>query len=627
MISRLLFPFGSAATARFARVAVLAMAAALSPTAASAAPGFIITGQYEEMQSIVLAEDVDGAITAFDLYLYFDMSRNRLARLPVSIFLAAADAGNTTLWSDILEVADELLAVRSLARGAPEPSYPPFLMRAMLYPAAEAAFIDAVVRPEVHPAPIDVNRYYIAHSELYIGPRQTQVRYIFFRALDPSQLDSIRRATTNLEDLRSRIVREELTFEDAAAQYSQAPSARRGGLIPAFEPGTHFAEFEYQAFALRRAGELSPVFGGNEGAYLLGLVGRTEERKLPIEEAREEIIERLRIEQVSPYYRLALGKLRRKTFTDNRSGLWEFGDLATPLALVGERELSRNQVMRINPAVVNADYVIQWQLVFSEISRWIEGEIIFDAVTSLRLDDHPYIQRARRIARTIFTARAELARRAGPSRFGTLEQAMEALGGGSDATDPDETQTVGVPQSRVIKILIKARREAFEEPGRAESVQDLMNKIAGQISSGYFPTRPEPLPIDETLRTIYETRPSDLEDLIDEINSRLELSVFLDIDSIKVTDMDWRDALPGLAWRPEIIGLYTGQIAAGASTGRRQAFFYILDERVDRDSFWLQVPLALQTAAFELEKRNLLDLETERIREERSASVQSGGGR
>ena len=50
-----------------------------------------------------------------------------------------------------------------------------------------------------------------------------------------------------------------------------------------------------------------------------------------------------------------------------------YADLETPIALVGEKRLTRDQMIRVNPGVVNAAYEVQWEVVFNEVSSWVEG--------------------------------------------------------------------------------------------------------------------------------------------------------------------------------------------------------------------------------------------------------------
>lgn len=80
-------------------------------------------------------------------------------------------------------------------------------------------------------------------------------------------------AETRLNKLRDDIINGKITFEAAARRFSQAPSAARGGSIPPFRPGELFSLFEEKTNALE-PGQISPVFPGPGGFYLVKLIRR-----------------------------------------------------------------------------------------------------------------------------------------------------------------------------------------------------------------------------------------------------------------------------------------------------------------------------------------------------------------
>ncbi|MCH8332358.1 hypothetical protein IIC65_00340, partial [Candidatus Sumerlaeota bacterium] len=212
----------------------------LAPSAASGAPEFVLDGRVGALEQLILAVDAEGPVTALDVLFYLDMAGYRAGALEVGHWLAEEGDRDPGAWQRIREGVEEYLAVRALARrssigtgaDATSLSAPSSAARQMLHTGAEAAWIETTVRPAITVTQTDVNRHYITHPELYARPRRVQVRTIFTRVADMSQIALQREALQQLGALRDRIVAGELAFEDAARQFSEASSGAGGGLLP-----------------------------------------------------------------------------------------------------------------------------------------------------------------------------------------------------------------------------------------------------------------------------------------------------------------------------------------------------------------------------------------------------------
>lgn len=578
---------------------------ALASAGAFAAPTFVTDGRYKELQALVLAQDAGGSVTALDVLLYLDIARDDTASIvPIDEWLAKPEERKPASWNQIKAAVEQFLAIQSFARAGPPPQTPDYVQRDLLYSAAEATWVDSTVRPDVRVDDADINRYYIAHPEKYAEPERAQVRYIFFPVADLTQLSRQREAETKLQTVRTQIAKGEIKFEDAAKQFSGAPSKNSGGLIPEFTRGTHFQELEYQSFALKKPGDMSPVFAGNEGVYLVQLVSRIEPKRAPLSQVKEEIRERLAHEHIRSYYKLALEKLKAKSYTANYASLWQYTALETPVSLIGGTTLTRDQLMKINPAAINANYDVQWGVVLGESERWIEGEIVLRDVERQGLGGGPYIARAKQISQAYLTARAAIDGKVPLQEVATKEAALKTLGG--------EGSAQGITQSRVIAISLLPDDEALKAEGRQEAVHETIRQLTETVSRGELPTRPTSTEFAKALAEAAAKNDDELQKLLDSMRRDLKLSPWTDV-TVRLQDLGWKDSLPGLSPFPAIVGLKAGQLSGAQPIASSMNYYYVAAQRVSEKNPWMDSPLALRTAAFDTQKKKIMDQEIAKI--------------
>ncbi|GEM_PF-5690023 len=575
-----------------------------------AAPAFILDGRIEELDARIVAEDADGRVSALDVLFYLDMTRNPWVHLPAEAWLAEP-ATIAPASQEALRASTELyLAIRSLARQGTAAALPAAHLARLELTALKAAWVDQVVRPAIRVTPTDVHHYYISNPEQYAAPPRLQVRYIFLPVRDLSSAEETRAGEASLGALRDRIADGEISFEEAARRFSQAPSAAQGGLLPEFAPGTHFAEFERQAFGLRQPRTMSPVFVGNEGVYLLELVRREEPSRTPVVEVEKEIAARLAHEHVRSYYYLFLNRLARKTFIRDLAWTWEGGAGDGPIAMVGDRRLSRDEILRLNPAVINAGYEIQWGAVFQEAAEWIEGELIRRDLTKRAPGPSRFQDQARRIAREILTAEPVLLARAGSEGAASVEAALRTLGKG-------EEEAPGLPEARVVAVTLRSTGDGVTEIGREEFARRTLARLEAVVLQGRLPTRPEPTEFAETLLTAAARRgEAGVLDAIDDLEKALEQSPWEGV-KISLRHLGWKSSLTGLAWHPSLAWLEPGKVSPPQPMIDRVEHYVVVERRFNPESPLLEVPLLIRIAAFERLKRIALEEEVERVRAQR----------
>jgi peptidyl-prolyl cis-trans isomerase D len=155
-------------------------------------------------------------------------------------------------------------------------------------------------------------------------PETRRVRHILLtveKDADPELLNSKR---TELEEIRSRILAGELSFEEAAKQYSEDPgSASKGGDLGFFGKGMMVAEFEEAAFSMDKE-QISEPVQTDYGYHVLQLVEIKEERIQPVSEVADQIIREIQMEKAQ------LLLIQKSELLANLT--WEFPESLDPAA-------------------------------------------------------------------------------------------------------------------------------------------------------------------------------------------------------------------------------------------------------------------------------------------------------
>ncbi len=120
----------------------------------------------------------------------------------------------------------------------------------------------------------EIQTYYMEHKEEFKEPPKANLKYILF-AKKPSMADedSVR---ARIEEIRDMAISGE-EFSDLAREYSQGPSASKGGDLGFFERGSMVKPFEDAAFSLK-PGEISPPVRTRFGWHLIKVEERTKDK-------------------------------------------------------------------------------------------------------------------------------------------------------------------------------------------------------------------------------------------------------------------------------------------------------------------------------------------------------------
>jgi peptidyl-prolyl cis-trans isomerase SurA len=176
--------------------------------------------------------------------------------------------------------------------------------------------LSAKVRSKVRLSDDDVKNYYQRHPGEFAGEEELHVRHILLPLDENAPAMEVGRATLLGEKARERLASGE-PFAQVAQAMSKAPNAAEGGDLGWLRRGTMQRSLEEIVFALKD-GEVSKLVRAGPGLHLF----KVEERRLgggkSFEQAKDEIRDRLSMEQTQAYREQYLGELKRDAVIDLR---------------------------------------------------------------------------------------------------------------------------------------------------------------------------------------------------------------------------------------------------------------------------------------------------------------------
>ncbi|UCE06496.1 MAG: peptidylprolyl isomerase [bacterium] len=137
------------------------------------------------------------------------------------------------------------------------------------------------------PSDEDALKYYNEHGEKFIQDEQIRVHHILLKVSETADPEKVKNVESKARRILERIKKGE-DFEKLARQYSEDPSALKGGDIGFFSGGDMIKNFEDAAFALK-VGEVSDLVRTPLGFHIIRLDERKTSQKIPFREVKIEI--------------------------------------------------------------------------------------------------------------------------------------------------------------------------------------------------------------------------------------------------------------------------------------------------------------------------------------------------
>lgn len=147
---------------------------------------------------------------------------------------------------------------------------------------------------------------YLAEQAQFQVPEQVRATHVLVAAKERSDEEARQRA----EEVRAKAVAG-ADFEKLAQEYSDDPSAKANrGDLGFFARGRMVPQFEEAAFALTKAGEISPLVKTRFGYHVIRLVDRKAARLKPFEEVQDALVRQLQDKYVTDRVQEYLSAIR-----------------------------------------------------------------------------------------------------------------------------------------------------------------------------------------------------------------------------------------------------------------------------------------------------------------------------
>ena len=176
--------------------------------------------------------------------------------------------------------------------------------------------LSAKVRSKVKLTDDDVRNYYQKHPGEFAGEQELHVRHILVPLAEDAAPMEVGRALMLGEKARERVAGGE-PFAEVAKDVSKGPGASEGGDLGWLRRGTMQRSLEDVVFALKD-GEVSKLVRAGPGLHLFKVEERRTGGGRTFEQAKDEIRDRLSMEQTQAYREQYLGELKRDAVIDLR---------------------------------------------------------------------------------------------------------------------------------------------------------------------------------------------------------------------------------------------------------------------------------------------------------------------
>lgn len=160
----------------------------------------------------------------------------------------------------------------------------------------KSQLINREIRGRVNVTPEEIQRYYDANIDTFTVNSGVTVRGILVEVGPADGEAAVARAQAKAEEARAKAVSGE-DFGELAAEYSDGPGARSGGVLGTFKQGEMDPTLERAVFSLK-PGEVSEVVRNQRGFFVLKVDESESGGHRPLAEVKDEIRERLYSERI-----------------------------------------------------------------------------------------------------------------------------------------------------------------------------------------------------------------------------------------------------------------------------------------------------------------------------------------
>ncbi len=135
----------------------------------------------------------------------------------------------------------------------------------------------------------EAREFYDANPDRFKKPESVSASHILIKFDEADTDETKAEKKAQLEMIRTDIIAETITFQDAAATNSHCPSKAQGGSLGTFGKGQMVPEFEVAAFT-QEIDEVGDVVETQFGYHIIKVSDRQEEGVVDFEESQEQIV-------------------------------------------------------------------------------------------------------------------------------------------------------------------------------------------------------------------------------------------------------------------------------------------------------------------------------------------------
>jgi peptidyl-prolyl cis-trans isomerase D len=159
----------------------------------------------------------------------------------------------------------------------------------------------------------EIERYYARHKEAFTRKERVKVRHILIKVDSDASEQAVREAKKEIQRI-GRSLKEDVSFAEAAENFSQGPSASKGGSLGWITRGETVKPFEEAAFNLQ-PGNISEPVRTPFGWHLIKVTDRKSSGVQPLSEVRSRVRERIARNKASDNLENLLDKALETLFT------------------------------------------------------------------------------------------------------------------------------------------------------------------------------------------------------------------------------------------------------------------------------------------------------------------------
>ncbi|MFP4476611.1 MAG: peptidylprolyl isomerase [Desulfatibacillaceae bacterium] len=164
--------------------------------------------------------------------------------------------------------------------------------------------------PKVEVTDEEIRAFYEKNKDKFKAPEQVEARHILIKVDDSEDKAARAEARKRIEEVQNKLEGGG-DFAALAKEYSDCPSASKGGNLGSFDRNRMVKPFEEAAFSLK-TGERSDIVETRFGYHIIEVTGRRDEGVVAFEDVKDRIADYLQNQEISQLLKEEVAQLKQK---------------------------------------------------------------------------------------------------------------------------------------------------------------------------------------------------------------------------------------------------------------------------------------------------------------------------